>query len=276
MERKLLGIDVVRIDGDTQSRDEINQSLINDYAEDMDRGDVFPAILVFFDGVSYWLADGFHRYFAVKKLGLGSISADVRQGTKRDAWLYSLEANGRHGERRTAADKRKSVLRALDDFELSTWSDVEIARKCVVSDRFVSKMRGDSGPAVRKFKKADGTIGEKAVRQKEKWQPPEMVPMPKAPENMQSADVDHEHMEMVTELMADNERLADRLAVAAMEATEEEKALASETIESLREELRILKIELAAVKQSRDQFQSECAQLKKQCASYVKKLKLQA
>ena len=199
MERKLLGIDVVRIDGDTQSRDEINQSLINDYAEDMDRGDVFPAILVFFDGVSYWLADGFHRYFAVKKLGLGSISADVRQGTKRDAWLYSLEANGRHGERRTAADKRKSVLRALDDFELSTWSDVEIARKCVVSDRFVSKMRGDSGPAVRKFKKADGTIGEKAVRQKVAKPAPEPV------QEVPSADVDHEHMEMVTELMADNE-----------------------------------------------------------------------
>ena len=61
-----------------------------------------------------------------------------------------------------------------------------------------------------------------------------------------------------------------------MDGTEEEKAIAAETIESLREEVRILKIELVAVKQSRDQFQSECAELKKQCAMYVRKLKAQA
>jgi FtsZ-binding cell division protein ZapB len=60
-----------------------------------------------------------------------------------------------------------------------------------------------------------------------------------------------------------------------MEGTEEEKAMAADTIESLREELRVLKIELAAVKQSRDQYQSENGQMKKQIASYVKKLKAQ-
>jgi len=269
MERKLLGIDVIRIDGDTQSRDEINQALINEYAEHMDEGVEFPAILTFFDGVSYWLADGFHRYFATKKLNLGSILADVREGTSRDAWLHSLGANSKHGMRRTNADKVKSVMRALADFELSTWSNAEIARQCGVSDRFVAKLRGDDAPAVRKFKMADGTIAEKRVPKKKEKPEPEPVAADPVEE------VDHEHMEMVTELMADNERLADRLAVAAMEGTEEEKAMAAETIESLREEVRILKIELAAVKQSRDQFQSECAQLKKQCAMYVKKLKLQ-
>jgi FtsZ-binding cell division protein ZapB len=51
--------------------------------------------------------------------------------------------------------------------------------------------------------------------------------------------------------------------------------MAADTIEGLREELRVLKIELAAVKQSRDQYQSENGQMKKQIASYVKKLKAQ-
>jgi len=78
---------------------------------------------------------------------------------------------------------------------------------------------------------------------------------------------------MVAELVAENERITDRLAVAAMEGTEEEKSMAADTIESLREELRILKIELAAVKQSRDQYQSENGQLKKQCAMYERKMK---
>ena len=40
-----------------------------------------------------------------------------------------------------------------------------------------------------------------------------------------------------------------------------------------KEEIRLLKIELVALKKSRDMFQSENAQLKKQVAMYQKKLK---
>jgi hypothetical protein len=40
--------------------------------------------------------------------------------------------------------------------------------------------------------------------------------------------------------------------------------------------VRILKIELVAVKQSRDQYQAENGQMKKQIAMYVKKMKAQA
>jgi predicted nucleic acid-binding Zn-ribbon protein len=58
-----------------------------------------------------------------------------------------------------------------------------------------------------------------------------------------------------------------------MEGTEEEKSIAAETIEGLREEVRVLNIELAAVKQSRDRFQSEVAELKKQCESQQRQLK---
>jgi FtsZ-binding cell division protein ZapB len=107
---------------------------------------------------------------------------------------------------------------------------------------------------------ADGTIAQKHI--------------PKQAEKPAVEEPDNEHNEMVAELVAENERVNDRLAVAAMDGTEEEKAMAADTIESLREEVRILKIEMVAVKQSRDQFQAETAQLKKQCAMYVKKLKV--
>jgi hypothetical protein len=267
MERKLLGIDVIRIDGDTQSREEINQAMVDEYASNMEDGSVFPAIVAFFDGVHYWLGDGFHRYFATKKIGKGSIETDVRNGTNRDAWLYSLSANSKHGLRRSNADKRKSVRRALDDFELQDWSNAEIARQCDVSAGLVAAMRGDTAPATRKFKMADGTIAEKKVGHLNKKSKPE--PPPEEP----IQDIGNEHDEMVAELVAENERVNDRLAVAAMDGTEEEKAMAADTIESLREEVRILKIELVAVKQSRDQYQSENGQLKKQCAMYERKMK---
>lgn len=53
----------IRIDGGTQSRAELNNTTVDEYTEAMLEGDTFPPIVVFFDGSSYWLADGFHRYF---------------------------------------------------------------------------------------------------------------------------------------------------------------------------------------------------------------------
>lgn len=265
MERKLLGIDVIRIDGGTQSREQINQNIVDDYADLIGAGAVFPAVRVYFDGVNHYLADGFHRYHAHRKAGKGSIEADVENGTIRDAILYSLGANSDHGLRRTNADKYKAVRTMLEDFEWQEWSNSEIARRCRVSDVFVAKLRGSDAPEVRKFRMADGKIAEKRIPKRAEKPAPEPV--------VQEEDSSSEHEEMAAELIAENERLNDRLAVAALEGTEEEKAMAAETIESLREELRILKIELVAVKQSRDQYQSENGELKKQCAMYERKLK---
>jgi FtsZ-binding cell division protein ZapB len=58
-----------------------------------------------------------------------------------------------------------------------------------------------------------------------------------------------------------------------MEATEEEKKLAEETITELRERIRVLEIELQSVKISRDQFQAENAEMKKQIAALNRKVK---
>jgi len=270
MERKLIGLDAIRIDGGTQSREKIDETIVGEYADLIEDGVVFPAVRVYFDGVSHYLADGFHRYHAHRKAGKGAIEADVEKGMLRDAILYSLGANHQHGLRRTNADKRKAVQAMLDDFEWETWSNAEIARCCHVSERLVSNMRGDDAPEIRKFKMADGTIAEKRAANFKKK--PEPAPVEEEP----VTDNGNEHDEMVAELVAENERITDRLAVAAMEGTEEEKAMAADTIESLREEVRILKIELAAVKQSRDQYQSENGQLKKQCAMYERKMKAKA
>jgi hypothetical protein len=267
MERKLLGIDVIRIDGGTQSREKIDEAVVADYADLIQDGVVFPAVRVYFDGISHYLADGFHRYHAHRKAGKGAIEADIVNGTLREAILYSLSANHSHGLRRSSADKRKAVMTMLEDFEWQEYSNAEIARVCHVSVSLVSRLRGDDAPEVRKFKMADGTIAEKRAANFKKKPEPEPV----AEEPVE--DSGNEHDEMVAELVAENERITDRLAVAAMEGTEEEKSMAADTIESLREELRILKIELAAVKQSRDQYQSENGELKRQVAMQQRQLK---
>lgn len=133
----------VRTDGGTQSRAGLNADTVNDYVEAIERGDQFPSIVVFFDGKEYWLADGFHRHAAYVAAGHEDISADVQQGSRRDAILYSVGANASHGLRRTNDDKRRAVMVLLNDAEWSKWSDRDIARQAGVSHPFVAKMRGE-------------------------------------------------------------------------------------------------------------------------------------
>jgi FtsZ-binding cell division protein ZapB len=66
-------------------------------------------------------------------------------------------------------------------------------------------------------------------------------------------------------LLEENQKLTDKLTLAAL--PEEDRFLAEMEIEDLREELRLTRIELEAVKISRDQFQAENGQLKRQIAA---------
>lgn len=279
MNTKSIKIASIRIDGGTQARASLDQSTVHEYAEAMERGDSFPPVVVYFDGSAYWLADGFHRYFGSQKIGALNIDADVRNGTKRDAILFSLSANANHGLRRTNADKRKAVETLLADEEWSKWSDRKIADACGVSHEFVRQRReticqpltdsptrtverngstytqntANIGKA--KPVESDSTTAPKpAARQVE--QKPEAVPT--------DADELAELHHTITDLAAENERLSDRLAVEAMDASEEEKTAAAQTIAELRNQVSTMEAELSAVKASRDTYMRENKELKKQ------------
>lgn len=137
----------VRLDGGTQPRAFISEEVVADYAESYRRGDTLPPMVMFLDGDSYWLADGFHRYQAATVNGLRGADCDVRRGTQRDAILYSVGANAEHGLRRTNDDKRRAVLRLLNDPEWLIWSDREIARHCRVDHKTVATLRPRPAPA---------------------------------------------------------------------------------------------------------------------------------
>jgi len=134
-------LDDIRTDGGTQPREYLNELVLSEYAESMTNGTMFPPVVIFFDGSDYWLADGFHRFFAAKKCGTREMTADVQQGTRRDARLYAVGANSTHGLRRTNADKRRAALTLLQDTEWQRWSNREIARQCGVTHTFVAKLR---------------------------------------------------------------------------------------------------------------------------------------
>jgi hypothetical protein len=122
---------------------------------------------MFFDGVSFWLADGFHRYHAHRQAGAMEMVADIRTGTQRDAILFSVGANASHGLRRTNEDKRKAVTILLSDPEWGAWSDREIARQCGVGAPLVADVRKsicnpiiDRPPAATRTVNRNGTTYE--------------------------------------------------------------------------------------------------------------------
>jgi len=110
-----IGLDKIRIDGGTQSRVKIDENVVAQYADEMLNGDEFPPVVLFHDGVDYWLADGFHRYFANKRINSPGISAEVKEGVVRDAILHGIKANNKHGLRPSNEDKRKGVITMLKD-----------------------------------------------------------------------------------------------------------------------------------------------------------------
>lgn len=105
---------------------------MNDYADDMLNGAVFPPVTVYFDGIDYFLGDGFHRVEAARKIERKEILAEVRKGTARDAILHGISANSTHGLRRTQADKRRAIETLLLDPEWAQWSDRKIAEAAKV------------------------------------------------------------------------------------------------------------------------------------------------
>lgn len=138
---KKISIADMRIDGGTQSRVDIDPHWVHEMVDNMKNDVVYPALEARFDGVCYWLTDGFHRYHAYTQLGIKNIDVAYLPGTQFDAQLDSYKANARHGKPRTRADKIKAVESALANPLIDDKSNYAIAQICEVSQPFVAAVR---------------------------------------------------------------------------------------------------------------------------------------
>lgn len=261
-----VSIQSIRIDGGTQTREFINETMVAEYTETLLEGAVFPPIEVFDDGLHKWLVDGFHRLFAHKRAEFKDIEATVHQGTLRDAQLYALGVNSSHGLQRTNADKRKAVLIALNDLEWQDWSDVKIAKACNVSPTFVAKIRKSMNierPAEKTYTTRHGTeakmdtkkIGKKPAI--EAAPVVELAPLSKYEDSGSDDLLELSHVN--AELHEENLKLKDVQRV--LSGDEEE--INAQFVE-LRAQIKALEAEMKAVKNSRDQYQAKNADLIKQ------------
>jgi hypothetical protein len=140
-EPTLIPLEKVNLEAGTQGRDKIDESVVHEYAGQINAGDPFPPLIVFFDAGDYVLADGFHRYHAYVRSGATAAQCDIRKGLVWDAIQYAAGANATHGLRRTNADKKKCVSMILSQPESKTLTDRKIAEICAVSHTLVSEVR---------------------------------------------------------------------------------------------------------------------------------------
>jgi len=281
---KTLNLLNIRIDGGTQARLQLNQDVVAEYAEKMREGEVFPPVTVFFDGSDYWLADGFHRYFATKSNAKTSIDCDVENGTQQEAKKYSWKANTRRGLRLNHDDYRNIILAMLQDIEAKEWSNRKIAEWVGVTHTTVNKIKNSleadsSEPKEKKYINKHGTESvmktENIGKTKPKTTAPDMTSA-----RMVEQEVVLELNEKIDELsqtinmLADeNTLMRDKIAIGQWDATEIEKIDAQQTIADLREQLRILEADNKALRQSRDMFQNRNSELMKTVKSLQTKLK---
>jgi hypothetical protein len=136
-----VNINSIRLDGGTQCRIVIDQPTVYTYLERMKEGDEFPLMEAMFDGETYWLVDGFHRYHVFKLAGVKEIEINSKPGTLQDAQIEALKANSKHGKQLTNDDKRNKVEMALKIEGFEKKSNYEIAKICDLSASFVASVR---------------------------------------------------------------------------------------------------------------------------------------
>jgi hypothetical protein len=148
MIRQALELKRLTIDPDMNPRDGLKQEVITNYAEDMREGAVFPPLVVYNDGSALWLSEGFHRVYAAYQAGLTELEAEIRTGTKRDAWLNAIGSNATHGAQRTKGDTKKAIEMAfqylIDEGRPlegpNRITNVEVAEMAKVSKQYVGQV----------------------------------------------------------------------------------------------------------------------------------------
>ena len=277
---KKIDISAIRTDGGTQARLKLDYDVVKEYAECMKDGDKFPPVTVFHDGSEYWLANGFHRYFATKSNGELEIECEVKQGTLDDAVLYAFSADGRQGLSRSDEDKRSIIIRMLQHPVWGKWSNAEIAKHVGVSKMTVGRVKAslekdNPAPTKKTYKDKHGnesTIETKNIgKTKEKKVKKDKKKEEPAPET--DDQIVRELTDALTAVSQENILLKDKIAIGQWDASEIEKIDAQELIAELREQIRLLEIDNRALRESRDTFQNQNSELMRRVKQLQNQLK---
>jgi hypothetical protein len=242
------------------------------------------------------ILDGWNRYSIAAGLGMDCPTEEFA-GTLEEAKAFVLR---KHTRRNWTPSQRAACVAAIRSWlpggrpksappenpaPGAEFSTEQLAAEARVSPRTMERAKTVARKAVPQVQKAviDGDVSLKKAEkiaalpkkdQEEALKRPAWRPVPPVPRPVVGATMDAfaEMKEKQAILAEEVDRLTDRLAVACMEATDEERRLAAETLAELRATVKRQEAEIRALTSSRDTYMTECSELRKQCATYRNQL----
>jgi len=162
---EVLELDLIVSDDELKVRVETDQQTVHDYYEAMVTEDdvlKFPPLVVYFDGVYYWLADGHHRYWAIFRRGFKKVLVKVIDGSHDDAVLAAVKLNSKNGLRFNDDDWEKIIPLISQKEQWKNWSNRRLAEELNCSHSTVNKYRPEnsvgSGLPTEKRQGKDGKL----------------------------------------------------------------------------------------------------------------------
>jgi uncharacterized small protein (DUF1192 family) len=236
--------------------------------------------------------DGWHRYQAAIAGGLEPVFEQF-DGSREDAIALVMDAH-------TRRDWSKSQ-RALAEVKLVEWSakkpepgsgsktEAQMAEAAGVDERTIRQAKTVVRNAIPQVQEAvhGGDLSLKRaaqIAQLPKSEQKDALATPRdktaeqpskgktwkavKPEVGATKEAVAELNERIAILTEDHERIEARLAVHFMEGTEDEKQAAADLIAQQAERIKALEHEVTVLKDSRDTYMRECAELRRQCGIY--------
>jgi hypothetical protein len=153
---KTLNLKDITVDPRLQMRVHVDPKEIEDLVEALElkkERDEEPVLdgdgkipVVFQQGTTNWLADGFKRHAAYGRFGAKKMQCVVRPGGFEDARRFAWSANATHGKKRTREDMERAVLDCLE--ANPNESNVVISRLCTVSEFFVRTVKKNNPTSI--------------------------------------------------------------------------------------------------------------------------------
>lgn len=168
--------DTIRTDGGTQMRPSLDHAHVEDIKAKMSEGlwqwETYDKVIIFYDGTTYWLVDGFHRHRAASLLDI-PLMCEIHHGSLQDAIWYATSTNKSHGLKRSNKTIERTVMEALRHPASQGKSSRELAEWVGVTHTTINNYRAilDGKADPRQERKRNNRIGGKGspLKQIDEW-----------------------------------------------------------------------------------------------------------
>jgi ParB-like chromosome segregation protein Spo0J len=147
---EVLDFEQITPDKEIQVRAVTSQETIQEYFEAMETEEDmkrFPQMTVYFDNGFYRLADGHHRYWAIKRRGYKKVTVKVVDGSRDDAIFAAVKMNTQNGLRFNDNDWKKIILLITSKAQWKNWANRRLAKELGCSENTIRRYRHDSSGA---------------------------------------------------------------------------------------------------------------------------------